>query len=214
LQWRHEWLSAVAHICTAPGWQGGLARLVGVPTEQTAVVADQPGVRWRLMFASPADPNTRRSSTAVAAAIVEARLRSTAQLDPAELAALRRLAASVGFGGSAGESQALQIPGARKVGWRPESTPDAVAIQAPTAAPDGRRFCRNPRCDALQLPTPLEQCDLCGLPTGTPVEQAMPAPRPRTPRHEGRSACRNGSCDAYGLPTPLPECDLCGHSTA
>ena len=215
LQWRHEWLTAVAHISTAPGWQGGLARLVGVPTEQVAVVADEPGVRWRLMFASPADPNTRRSATAVASAIVEARLHGAARLDPAERAALRRLATSVRFSGGAGESQALQIPGARQVGWRPGSTPDPAAVQAPAAVPDGRRFCRNPRCDALQLPTPLEQCDLCGLPTGAPVERAVPAPRPQAPRRasESRSACPNTSCEAYGLPTPLPECDLCGRPT-
>jgi hypothetical protein len=209
MQWRHEWLTAVAHICAEPGWQGGLARLVGVPTEQTAVVAQQRGVRWRLTFGSPADPNARHTAAVVASAIVDARLCGTAPLEPAEIAVLRRLAARAQFDGRIGESRALQIPGARPVGWRPESMPDAALAPAP----DGRRFCRNPRCDADQLPTPLDQCDLCGRPTGAPAEPAMPTPLYRVPRGAGRPACPNDACDAYGLPTPLPECDVCGRST-
>jgi hypothetical protein len=207
MQWRHEWLTAVAHISAEPGWPGGLARLVGVPTEQTAVVAEQPGTRWRLTFGSPADPNPRRTAAAVASAIVESRLRGTAPLEPAELAVLRRLVATAPFDGRTGESPALPIPGARPVGWRPESVPGTAP------APDGRRFCRNPGCDAVQLPTPLDRCDLCGRPTGTPVEPAAPARPYRAPLSAGRPACPNDACDAYGLPTPLPECDVCGRST-
>jgi hypothetical protein len=211
MQWRHEWLTAVAHISAEPGWQGGLARLAGVPTEQTAVVAQQRGVRWRLTFGSTADPDPRHTSAAMASAVVEARLRGTAPMEPAELAVLRRLAAKAQLGGRAGESCALQIPGARQVGWRPESMPETALAPAPV--PDGRRFCRNPRCDAEQLPTPLDECDLCGRPTRAPVSPAAPAPLYRAPRGAGRPACPNDACDAYGLPTPLPECDVCGRST-
>lgn len=213
MQWRHQWPTVVANLCTTPGWQSGLSRLAGVPAERTAIIAEEPRVLWRLVFGSFADPNPRHSAAVVASAIVQARLRGAASLDPAERAALRRLAEKTRFDGGPGDSQALRIPGARGIGWRPGSAAVEAASEAPAAAPDSRRCCHNPRCDALELPTTLGRCDLCGSPTGTAAARTQRKPAPARHRDSG-AACANDSCDAFGLPTPLPACDLCGRSTA
>jgi hypothetical protein len=232
MQWRHAWVSAVGYLAGGGGWQSGLARLAGVPTEQIAVIADEPGMQWRLRFGSPGEPAVPQRATAVATAIVRARLTAPDELAAPERAALRRLESTgTPLRGDRGESAAVQIPGARAVGWRPGAA-TTTAICAPVAAaapapPTSRRpavhYCGYERCDAYDLPTPLERCDVCGLATRSArpsvadlpgaVRVTMTPPEPR-PAAGGRPMCVADSCDAYGLPTPLSRCDLCGRPTA
>lgn len=84
------------------------------------------------------------------------------------------------------------------------------------------QYCGYERCDAYDLPTPLAQCDVCGLatravrpsvadaPLTVPMMRTPIAPRPGA---GGRPMCVVESCDAYGLPTPLAQCDVCGQPT-
>src|SRR4051794_28200603 len=231
MQWRHAWVSAVGYLAGGGGWQSGLARVAGLPTEQIALVADEPGMQWRLRFGSPGEPAVPQRAAAVATAIVRDRLAAPDELAAPERAALRRLQSTgTPLGRGPGGSAAVRLPGARAVGWRP-GVAGTTAVAAPVAAPapaprsSGRpavHYCGYERCDAYDLPTALERCDVCGLatrsvrPSVADVPVAVPVPMTPLspgPGAGGRPTCVVDSCDAYGLPTPLSRCDLCGRPT-
>ncbi|MEV6843944.1 hypothetical protein [Actinoplanes sp. NPDC051411] len=153
LQWRHEWPTAVAYLAGEPGW------LSGLPAERIVVIAEQPGARWRLIFGHRDDRDTRGGAERVLSAIVGARLGEAGSLEPAERAALRRLASDPRLRGPAGESTAVLVPGGHAIGWRP-----AGGTLTPVAPPPAgsRAACADESCEAYDLPTPLAVCDMCG----------------------------------------------------
>jgi hypothetical protein len=161
LQWRHQWPTAVAYLATQPGWPSGLSRFAGLPPERIVVIAEQPGVRWRLIFGHRDDRDTRGAAERVLSAIVAARLGEAGSLAPAERAALRRLASDPRLRGSAGESTAVLVPGGHVIGWRPADGSETLAPASPPPA-GSRAACPNESCEAYDLPTPLPVCDMCG----------------------------------------------------
>jgi hypothetical protein len=168
LQWRNQWVTAVAYLATEPGWQSGLSRFAGVPPERIAVIAEEPGARWRLVFGHRDDRTTRRNAERVLSAIVNARLGEAASMGPPERDALRRLASDPRLGGAPGEPAAVLVPGGHAIGWRPDGGPDsgsAVAASPARLRAGSRATCPNQSCEAYDLPTPLPICDVCGRST-------------------------------------------------
>jgi hypothetical protein len=161
LQWRHQWPTAVACLASPPGWQSGLSRFAGVPPERIVVIAEQPGARWRLIFGHRDDRDARGAAERVLSAIVGARLAEAGSLEPAERAALRRLASDPRLPGPAGTSAAVLVAGGHAIGWRPDGGSEAPVPAAPPRA-GSPAACPNESCEAYDLPTPLPVCDMCG----------------------------------------------------
>lgn len=118
IQLRHEWISHILHTANPQGWQGRLARMAGTPNQRVGVVAWDHGDRWRLLFAAHRPGVDAGLASYLAWTVLRCRWRYLSLLDESDVEQLRKLT-DTRITAAPGATEALHIPGAYSIGFKP-----------------------------------------------------------------------------------------------